>query len=225
VTRGYLGSVTSSTLTVLRPGLVDYRAAWAEQRRLHDAVVAGDQPDTILLLEHPSVFTAGKRTEPADRPVDGTPVVDVDRGGKMTWHGPGQLVGYPIFKLREHERDLHLYMRRIEETIIVALSRLGLTGGRRAGWTGVWTVPEPQRKLASIGVAVKKWVTLHGFALNVSTDLARFAAINPCGLDATVMTSVSASLGRAVSVDEVKPLVADAVAAVFDRQTLCQYLR
>ena len=94
-----LGGVTSSTLTVLRPGLVDYREAWAEQRRLHDAVVAGDQPDTILLLEHPSVFTAGKRTEPADRPFDGTPVVDVDRGGKITWHGPGQLVGYPILRL------------------------------------------------------------------------------------------------------------------------------
>jgi lipoyl(octanoyl) transferase len=109
--------VTTSTLTVLRPGLVDYRTAWSEQRRLHDAVVAGDQPDTILLLEHPSVFTAGKRTEPADRPIDGTPVVDVDRGGKITWHGPGQLVGYPIIRLTDPV-DVVAYVRRVEQLLI-----------------------------------------------------------------------------------------------------------
>jgi lipoate-protein ligase B len=207
-------------------GTREFGEVWKQQLELVGARQRDEIADTLLLVEHPHVITLGRSTKRENllAPAD-TPIFEIERGGDITYHGPGQLVGYPIFKLREHERDLHLYMRRIEETIIVALSRLGLTGGRRAGWTGVWTVPEPQRKLASIGVAVKKWVTLHGFALNVSTDLARFAAINPCGLDATVMTSVSASLGRAVSVDEVKPLVADAVAAVFDRQTLCQYLR
>jgi lipoate-protein ligase B len=175
--------------------------------------------DTLLLVEHPHVITLGRSTKRENllRPAD-TPIFEIERGGDITYHGPGQLVGYPIFKLRDHERDLHLYMRRLEETVIRALAAVGLEGGRRPSWTGVWTVPEPQRKLCSIGVAVKKWVTLHGFALNVATDLGRFAAINPCGLDAAVMTSVSACLGRSVGVEELKPPLADAAAAVFERQ-------
>src|SRR6185369_16026484 len=160
-----LGGVTSSTLTVLRPGLVDYRQAWAEQRRLHDAVVAGDQPDTILLLEHPSVFTAGKRTEPADRPVDGTPVVDVDRGGKITWHGPGQLVGYPILRLADPV-DVVAYVRRVEALLIDVCAELGLTTTRIEGRSGVWVPADDRgqdRKVAAIGIRVSRGVTLHGF--------------------------------------------------------------
>jgi lipoate-protein ligase B len=176
-------------------------------------------PDTLLLVEHPHVITLGRgaKRENLLHPAD-TPVFEIERGGDITYHGPGQLVGYPIFRLRDHEKDLHLYMRRIEDTIIRTLATLGLPSGRRAGWTGVWTVPEPQQKLASIGVAVKRWVTMHGFALNVATDLARFTAINPCGLDAAVMTSVSACLGRPVSLDEVKPILIDHAAAVFERR-------
>jgi lipoate-protein ligase B len=135
-------------------------------------------------------------------------VFEIERGGDVTYHGPGQLVGYPILLLRQHERDLHRYLRNLEEAMIRALAELGLPAGRQPGWTGVWTEAAPARKLGSIGVAVKKWVTLHGFALNVSTDLGKFAAINPCGLEASVMTSVAASLGRAVTLAEVSgPLV------------------
>jgi lipoate-protein ligase B len=202
-------------------GTREFGEVWKQQLELVGARQRDEIPDTLLLVEHPHVITLGRSTKRENllQPAD-TPIFEIERGGDITYHGPGQLVGYPIFKLREHERDLHLYMRRIEESIIQALARLGLAGGRRAGWTGVWTVPEPQRKLASIGVAVKKWVTLHGFALNVSTDLARFAAINPCGLDAAVMTSASACLGRAVTLDECKPILVEAAAEVFERRRL-----
>jgi lipoate-protein ligase B len=200
-------------------GTREFGDVWQQQLALVGARQRDEIDDTLLLVEHPHVITLGRSTKRENllRPAD-TPIFEIERGGDITYHGPGQLVGYPIFKLRDHERDLHLYMRRIEETIIRAIATLGLPGGRRAGWTGVWTVPEPQRKLASIGVAVKKWVTLHGFALNVSTDLARFGAINPCGLDAAVMTSVSACLGRAVAVDELRAPLAEAAAEVFERQ-------
>src|SRR3954451_20675637 len=147
-------------LTVLRPGLVDYREAWAEQQRLHDAVVAGDQPDTVLLLEHPSVFTAGKRTEPADRPFDGTPVVDVDRGGKITWHGPGQLVGYPIVKLPD-PIDVVAYVRRVEQMLIDVCAELGVAATRVEGRSGAW-LRNPDRKVAAVGICVSRGVTLHG---------------------------------------------------------------
>jgi lipoyl(octanoyl) transferase len=197
--------VTSSTLTVLRPGLVDYREAWDEQRRLHDAVVAGDQPDTILLLEHPSVFTAGKRTEAADRPFDGTPVVDVDRGGKITWHGPGQLVGYPIVALPE-PFDVVAYVRRLEEALIEVCAGFGLATGRVQGRSGVWVAADapgdgfrPERKVAAIGVRVARGVTMHGFALNCDPDLAAFGAIVPCGIPDAGVTSLSAELGRDIT--------------------------
>jgi lipoate-protein ligase B len=200
-------------------GTREFGEVWKEQLALVGARQRDEIADTLLLVEHPHVITLGRgaKRENLLRPAD-TPIFEIERGGDITYHGPGQLVGYPIFKLRQHERDLHLYMRRIEETLIRSVAAVGLEGGRRAGWTGVWTLPEPQRKLASIGVAVKKWVTLHGFALNVSTDLARFAAINPCGLDAAVMTSVSASLGRAVPVEELKTIVAEQAGEVFERQ-------
>jgi lipoate-protein ligase B len=144
------------------------------------------------------------------------PMFEIERGGDVTYHGPGQLVGYPIFLLRQTEHDLHLYLRNIEEALIQTVEEFGLSAGRRESWTGVWN-RAADRKVASIGVAVKRWVTLHGFALNVSTDLSRFAAINPCGLEATVMASMSSLLGRAISLAEVKPVVERKMGAVFSR--------
>jgi lipoyl(octanoyl) transferase len=200
--------VTTSTLTVLRAGLVDYNEAWDTQRRLHDAVVAGEQPDTILLLEHPSVFTAGKRTEPADLPFDGTPVVDVDRGGKITWHGPGQLVGYPIVKLPD-PIDVVAYVRRTERLLIDVCAEFGVTAERVEGRSGAWVKAAggPDRKIAQIGIRVARGVTLHGFAINCDCDLANFDRFVPCGITDAGVTSLSAELGRPVPVAEVLAVV------------------
>jgi lipoyl(octanoyl) transferase len=201
--------VTSPTLTVLRPGLVDYVEAWAEQRRIHEAVVAGDLPDTILLLEHPSVFTAGKRTEPQDRPFDGTPVVDVDRGGKITWHGPGQLVGYPILKLPD-PIDVVAYVRRTEQMLIDVCAEFGVTAERVEGRSGAWVRADsrgPDRKVAAIGIRVSQGVTMHGFALNCDCDLTWFDRIVPCGLPDATVTSLSRETGRQVGVAEAMPYV------------------
>jgi lipoyl(octanoyl) transferase len=203
--------VTSSTLTVLRPGLVDYVEAWEEQKRIHHAVASGDRPDTILLLEHPSVFTAGKRTEPADRPFDGTPVVDVDRGGKITWHGPGQLVGYPILKLPD-PIDVVAYVRRTEQLLIDVCAEFGVTAQRNPieGRSGAWVLADdrgPDRKIAAIGIRVAKGVTMHGFALNVNPDNKWFDRIIPCGIRDAGVASLAAELGRDVTIDEVLPVV------------------
>jgi lipoyl(octanoyl) transferase len=201
--------VTTSTLQVLRPGLVDYRDAWETQRRLHDAVVAGTQPDTILLLEHPSVFTAGKRTEPLDRPMDGTPVVDVDRGGKITWHGPGQLVGYPIVKLAD-PIDVVAYVRRVEQLLIDVCAEFGVPTDRVEGRSGAWVRADergPDRKIAAIGIRVARGVTQHGFAINGDCDLANFDRFVPCGIRDAGVTSLSAELGRPVTVDDLLPVV------------------
>jgi lipoyl(octanoyl) transferase len=201
--------VTSPTLTVLRPGVVDYVKAWDEQRRIHEAVVAGEQPDTILLLEHPSVFTAGKRTEPADRPFDGTPVVDVDRGGKITWHGPGQLVGYPIVRL-PHPIDVVAYVRRTEEMLIEVCAEFGVTAERVEGRSGAWVRADdrgPDRKVAAIGIRVSRGVTQHGFAINCDCDLANFDRFVPCGIRDAGVTSLSVELGRPVTVADVLPVV------------------
>jgi lipoate-protein ligase B len=145
------------------------------------------------------------------------PVFEIERGGDVTYHGPGQLVGYPIFLLRQPERDLHVYLRNLEEALIRALARFELPTTRKEGWTGVWNATA-ERKLASIGVAVKRWVTLHGFALNVSTDLTRFSAINPCGLEASVMGSMQSVLGGPVPFSAVKAAVRDTMGEVFARQ-------
>jgi lipoyl(octanoyl) transferase len=202
--------VTSSTLTVLRPGLVDYREAWDQQRRLHDDVVAGTRPDTILLLEHPSVFTAGKRTEAADRPFDGTtPVVDVDRGGKITWHGPGQLVGYPIIKLADPV-DVVAYVRRTEQLLIDVCAEFGVHTERVEGRSGAWVRADdrgPDRKIAAIGIRVARGVTQHGFALNCDCDLSNYDLFVPCGIRDAGVTSLTAELGRPVTVAEVLPVV------------------
>jgi lipoyl(octanoyl) transferase len=201
--------VTTSTLQVLRPGLVDYREAWETQRRLHDAVVAGTQPDTILLLEHPSVFTAGKRTEPLDRPMDGTEVVDVDRGGKITWHGPGQLVGYPIVKLPD-PIDVVAYVRRVEQLLIDVCAEFGVAADRVEGRSGAWVRADergPDRKVAAIGIRVARGVTQHGFAINGDCDLSNFDRFVPCGIRDAGVTSLSAELGRPVTVDDLLPVV------------------
>ncbi|SCF46461.1 lipoyl(octanoyl) transferase LipB [Micromonospora mirobrigensis] len=202
-------STTTSGLSAVRVGELDYLAAWDEQRRLHEAVVAGERGDTVLLLEHPSVYTAGKRTEPWDRPMDGTPVVDVDRGGKITWHGPGQLVGYPIVRLPDPV-DVVAYVRRTEQLLIDVCAEFGLATGRIEGRSGVW-VPEddrgPARKVAAIGIRVARGVTLHGFSINCDCDLTYFDRIVPCGIRDAGVTSLTAELGRPVSVADVLPVV------------------
>ncbi|MGI5181593.1 lipoyl(octanoyl) transferase LipB [Dactylosporangium sp. CA-152071] len=194
---------------VVRAGLVDYETALAEQRRIHEAVASGAAPDTVLLLEHPSVYTAGKRTEPADRPFDGTPVVDVDRGGKITWHGPGQLVGYPIVKLPD-PIDVVAYVRRMEQVLIDVCAEFGLATARVEGRSGVWVAADergPDRKVAAIGIRVARGVTLHGFAINADCDLSRYDIFVPCGIRDAGVTSLSAELGRDVTVAEVLPVV------------------
>jgi lipoyl(octanoyl) transferase len=185
-------------------GPVDYEQAWALQRAVHARVVAGESPDTVLLLEHPPVYTAGRRTSRHERPVDGTPVVDVDRGGRITWHGPGQLVGYPIVRLAE-PIDVVSYVRRLEEAIIGVCAAFGLATIRVDGRTGVWLPAgggRRERKIAAIGVRVARGVTMHGFALNADPDLAWFSRIVPCGIDDADVTSLSAELGRDVTVAE-----------------------
>ncbi|MBA3311134.1 MAG: lipoyl(octanoyl) transferase LipB [Nocardioidaceae bacterium] len=189
--------------------MVDYETAWALQRRLHEQRVADEIDDVVVLLEHPPVYTAGRRTEPADRPVDGTPVVAVDRGGKITWHGPGQLVGYPITKLPGHVFVVD-YVRRLEEALIRVCADLGVPTGRVAGRSGVWLPGDsarPERKVAALGVRVSRGVTMHGLALNCDNAMDGFDAIVPCGLADAGVTSLSAELGRRVSVEETVPLV------------------
>jgi lipoyl(octanoyl) transferase len=194
---------------VIRAGLVPYETAWARQREIHAAVVAGTSGDTALLLEHPPVFTAGKRTEPWERPVDGTPVIDVDRGGRITWHGPGQLVGYPIVRLAD-PLDVVAYVRRMERVLIAVCADFGVPAGQVEGRSGVWLPAggnRPERKIAAIGIRVAERVTLHGFALNCDPDLAWFDRIVACGIRDVGVTSLSAELGRDVPVAEVLPVV------------------
>ncbi|MDX2024160.1 MAG: lipoyl(octanoyl) transferase LipB [Deltaproteobacteria bacterium] len=212
------GTLPPAPARVLDLGRMAYAEAWEIQKTLllqrqNDEIV-----DTLVLVEHPEVVTLGRGSH-AENVLDvaGIPVFEVERGGDVTYHGPGQLVGYLIFKLREGERDLHRYLRNMEEALILGCAQLGLVAGRNPGWTGVWTESEPRRKLVSMGVACRKWVTFHGFALNVSTDLSRFAVINPCGLEAQVMGSLSSVLGRDVNLQEVKAFVIEGVAAALGR--------
>src|SRR4051794_2699946 len=215
-------SIRSATtaIEVRRLGTVDYRDAWQLQRDLADARVAGG-PDTLLLLEHPSVYTAGKRTEPHERPLDGTPVVDTDRGGKITWHGPGQLVGYPIVGLAE-PLDVVNFVRRLEESLIKVCADLGLEAARVEGRSGVWVPPgrgRPARKVAAIGIRVSRATTLHGFALNCDCDLTAFSSIVPCGISDAGVTSLSSELGRTVAVADVTETVVEAVRDALDGRT------
>ncbi len=197
--------------------LIPYLEAWEQQRRLQSAVADSTAPDTLVLLEHEPVYTAGRRTEPWERPTDGTPVVDVDRGGKITWHGPGQLVGYPIIALAA-PYDVVGHVRRIERGLIAACAELGLATAQVEGRSGVWVTADdrgPDRKIAAIGIRVARGVTMHGFALNADCDLAAFGAIIPCGITDASVTSLTAELGREVSVaDVVDPVRRHVVAAL-----------
>lgn len=203
---------------VLGPPPVDYAWAWDLQRALHDEIVAGTAPDTVLLLEHEPVYTAGRRTDPLDRPLDGTPVVEVDRGGRITWHGPGQLVGYPIVRLPD-PMDVVAHVRRLEQIVIDSCALVGLETMRVEGRSGVWVDADdrgPQRKVAAIGVRVAGGVTLHGFALNCDCDLAAFDRIVPCGIRDAGVTSLTAELGRDVSVAEMLPIVEGRILSILD---------
>jgi lipoyl(octanoyl) transferase len=200
----------------LAPELVDYMQGWQRQRDVHAAVAAGTQDDTVLLLEHAAVYTAGKRTEPHERPVDGTPVIDVDRGGKITWHGPGQLVGYPILRLPDPV-DVVAHVRRLEEVLIDACADLGLATERVEGRSGVWVRADgrgPDRKIAAIGIRVSQGVTMHGFALNCDCDLGWATTIVPCGIADAGVTSLSVELGRRVGVLDALPVVEGHLQAV-----------
>jgi lipoyl(octanoyl) transferase len=202
---------------VRRLGIVDYQEAWRLQRVIAEARQAGG-PDTLLLLEHPSVYTAGKRTEPHERPRDGRPVVDVDRGGKITWHGPGQLVGYPIIGLAQ-PLDVVNFVRRLEDSLIAVCASVGLRTGCVEGRSGVWVPGQggrADRKIAAIGIRVAKATTLHGFALNCDCELDAFSSIVPCGLADAGVTSLTAELGHRVSVDDVAGLVGEAVRDALD---------
>jgi lipoyl(octanoyl) transferase len=207
----------TSAIEVRRLGTVDYRAAWELQRELADTRVAGGS-DTLLLLEHPSVYTAGRRTLPEERPIDDIPVVDTDRGGKITWHGPGQLVGYPIIGLAE-PLDVVNFVRRLEESMIAVCKGHGVEAGRVEGRSGVWVPSDgirPARKIGAIGIRVARATTLHGFALNCDCDLSAFSSIVPCGIADAGVTSLTAELGRRVGVRDVISQVADAVCDALD---------
>ena len=198
---------------------VDYRAAWDLQREVHTRVADGEAAPTVLLLEHPPVYTAGKRTLPHERPVDsgGAPVIEVDRGGKITFHGPGQLVGYPIVPLPDHVKVVD-YVRRVEEALIQVCADVGVSTARVPGRSGVWLRADsrgPERKVAALGIRVSRGVTMHGFALNCDVDLAWYDRFVPCGIADAGVTTLSAELGRRVTVDEVLPSV---------RQHLAHYL-
>jgi lipoyl(octanoyl) transferase len=198
-------------------GSIDYLDAWQLQRELADARVAGG-PDTLLLLEHAAVYTAGSRTEAHERPPADIPVITTDRGGKITWHGPGQLVGYPVIGLAE-PLDVVNYVRRLEQSLISVCADLGLGAGRVAGRSGVWLPPgagRPARKIAAIGIRVARGTTLHGFALNCDCDLDAYSAIVPCGIPDAGVTSLSTELDRRVSVEDIRNRVAEAVCDALD---------
>ena len=204
---------------LLELGLVPYHEAWDLQRSLAGAVSQGAIPDTVIFLEHPPVVTLGRRTDegelhvPEGAEVD---VVETDRGGKSTFHGPGQLVCYPILDLRRHGKDVKKYVRGLEEALIRTLAPLGLEGVRFDGLTGVW-LHAPPRKIASIGVHISRWVTTHGYALNVALDPAPFTDwITACGLEDAAFTTIARELGRPVTVDDVRPLARDAIGEVFE---------
>lgn len=195
---------------VRRLGVVPFKEAWELQREIHAAVVSGDMPDTLLLLEHPDVYTAGRRTQPEDLPLDGTPVIDVDRGGRITWHGPGQLVGYPILHLPQ-PLDVVGHVRRLEELLIDTCRAYGVEGERVPGRSGVWVDATPQRKIAAIGVRVARGVTMHGFALNVNADLRAYDRIVPCGISDAEVTSLRNETGSTFDMEAVADTISHAV--------------
>ena len=196
-----------SNLQIQDLGLIDYPSAWKLQKQIQQEVIESRLKNTLLLLEHPSVYTAGRRTELRDRPIDDTPVIDVDRGGKITWHGPGQLVGYPIVRLAK-PTELVGFVRELESALIQVCAEFGITTQRIAGRSGVWVVDERgERKIAAIGIRVAQGVTMHGFALNVNPDLAAFNRIIPCGISDASVTSLERETGRTLTCSEIANIV------------------
>lgn len=209
--------VKSQPIAVEHLGLVEYQAAWEHQREVQAGVISGQIPNTLILLEHPSVYTAGRRTQVDERPSDGTPVIDVDRGGKITWHGEGQLVGYPIIKLR-NRNDVVGFVREVETALIEVCSEFGLKTERYCERSGVWIRDaQSDRKIAAIGIRVSKGVTMHGFALNINPDMSAYDHISPCGFNDTGVTSMAKELGRNISISEVTPVVERHLLLALDR--------
>jgi len=209
--------VTENKLKVSELGVMDYLSAWDLQKQIHQNVVDSQSTNSLLLLEHPSVYTAGRRTEILDRPLDETPVIDVDRGGKITWHGPGQLVGYPIVKLK-NSTDVVGFVRELETALISVCAEFGIKADRYCERSGVWVRDDKSdRKIAAIGLRVAKGVTMHGFALNVNPDLSAFEKIIPCGITGAKVTSLTAELGSEITINEVLPVIKKHIQPMLDR--------
>ena len=197
-------------------GVVDYLSAWQMQKQIADGVLTGKIENTLLLLQHPSVYTAGRRTQLSDRPLDNTPVIDVDRGGKITWHGIGQLVGYPIIKLK-NSADVVGFVRELENALIQVCEEFGITAQRYCERSGVWVRDEKgDRKIAAIGLRVAKGVSTHGFALNVNPDLSAYLKIIPCGIPDAKVTSISAELGEQLNIEQVMPVLQKYICPVLE---------
>ncbi|HEU0036742.1 MAG TPA: lipoyl(octanoyl) transferase LipB [Kofleriaceae bacterium] len=205
--------------SVVDLGTASYREVWAKQLSLVEQRQIGAAPDTLLLVEHPHVFTLGRRREAAGNvlaPGD-VEVIEIERGGDVTYHGPGQIVAYPIVLLGDGERDLHRYLRNLEEAVIGTCRRSGIAADREPGKTGVWCgPPERRKKLCSMGIACRKWVTFHGLALNVTTDLSYFGRINPCGFESSIMSSIEDQVGAA-SIADTKQILVDELSRTLGR--------
>jgi lipoyl(octanoyl) transferase len=209
--------ITQKLLRVEELGVIDYLRAWELQKEIQEKVINDTEPNTLLILQHPSVYTAGRRTEITDRPLDNTPVIDVDRGGKITWHGLGQIVGYPIIKLK-NSTEVVGFVRELETALIEICDEFGIKAQRYCERSGVWLRDEKgDRKIAAIGLRVAKGVTMHGFALNVNPDLSAYSKIIPCGIADAKVTSLSAELGRNVTIDEVMPVLKKHILPMLDR--------
>ena len=209
--------ITQKLLRVEELGVIDYLRAWELQKEIQEKVINDIEPNTLLILQHPSVYTAGRRTEITDRPLDNTPVIDVDRGGKITWHGLGQIVGYPIIKLK-NSTDVVGFVRELETALIEICDEFGIKAQRYCERSGVWLRDEKgDRKIAAIGLRVAKGVTMHGFALNVNPDLSAYSKIIPCGIADAKVTSLSAELGRNVTIDEVMSVLKKHILPMLER--------
>ena len=209
--------IIQNLLRVEELGVIDYLSAWQMQKELQEKVIINIEPNTLLLLQHPSVYTAGRRTEITDRPLDNTPVIDVDRGGKITWHGLGQIVGYPIIKLKS-STDVVGFVRELETALIEICDEFGIKAERYCERSGVWLRDaKGDRKIAAIGLRVAKGVTMHGFALNVNPDLSAYSKIVPCGITDAKVTSLSAELGRSITIEEVMPVLKKHILPTLER--------
>ena len=210
-------TITENKLKVTELGVVDYLSAWNLQKQIHQGVVDSQSENTLLLLEHPSVYTAGRRTQMQDRPLDSTPVIDVDRGGKITWHGLGQLVGYPIIKLK-NPTDVVGFVRELETVLIEVCGEFGIQAQRYCERSGVWIRDKKgDRKIAAIGLRVAKGVSMHGFALNVNPDLSAYTKIVPCGIVGAKITSIAVELARDINIDDVTPVIKKQIYPMLER--------